>query len=102
MPKLGKTGITRIVSAFGYSMQGITAAYKHEAAFRQELLLAVILIPSAFFITRNAIELALMIGSVILVLLAANLRPNPPPLLWPEICCQGVGQLSHLLRCLSN
>jgi len=69
MPKPGKTGVTRIVNAFGYSMKGIVAAYKHEAAFRQEILLAIILIPASFFITNKSIELALMIGSIMLVLI---------------------------------
>lgn len=69
MPKPGKTGLTRIIHAFGYSMQGFAAAFKMEAAFRQEVLLAIILVPLAFFITTDAVELSLMIGSVLLVLI---------------------------------
>ena len=69
MPKPGKTGLTRIVHAFGYSMQGLSAAIKHEAAFRQELLLAIVLVPVAFYLTRDSIELALMLGSLLLVLI---------------------------------
>ena len=68
MPKPGKTGLTRIIHAFGYSMQGIRAALKHEAAFRQEMLLAIILIPLAFFITQDAVKLALLISTPLLVL----------------------------------
>jgi len=68
MPKPGKTGITRIIHAAGYSMQGIRAALKHEAAFRQEVFLAVILIPLAFFITQDIVKLILLIVSPLFVL----------------------------------
>ncbi len=69
MAKPGKTGLTRIIHALGYSMQGIRATFKHEAAFRQELLLAVILIPLAFFVTQDVVKLVLLIISPLLVLL---------------------------------
>ena len=68
MPKPGKTGLTRIIHAYGYSMQGIRAAIKHEAAFRQELILAAVLIPLAFFITQDVVKLALLICTPLLVL----------------------------------
>jgi len=68
MPKPGKTGLTRIIHAYGYSMQGIRAAIKYEAAFRQELILAAVLIPLAFFITQDAVKLALLICAPLLVL----------------------------------
>ncbi len=74
MPKPGKTGITRIIHAFGYSMQGIRAAFKHEAAFRQEILLAIVLIPLAFFITQDAVKLALLISTSLLVLVVEILN----------------------------
>ena len=74
MPKPGKTGITRIIHAFGYSMQGIRAAFKHEAAFRQEILLAIVLIPLAFFITQDAVKLALLISTPLLVLVVEILN----------------------------
>ena len=74
MAKPGKTGLTRIIHAYGYSMQGIRAALKHEAAFRQEMLLAVILIPLAFFITQDAVQLALLISTPILVLVVEILN----------------------------
>jgi hypothetical protein len=41
----GKTGIRRLINAFGYSLDGIKAAFRHEDAFRQLALLAIILIP---------------------------------------------------------
>lgn len=74
MVKPGKTGLTRIIHAFGYSMQGFRAALKHEAAFRQELLLVIILIPLAFFITQDAVKLALLISTPLLVLVVEILN----------------------------
>ena len=65
----GNTGITRIIKAAGYSWQGIKACYKNEAAFRQELGLALVLLPLALWLSESAMQLALMISSVILVLL---------------------------------
>ena len=74
MPKPGKTGLTRIIHASGYSMQGIRAAFKHEAAFRQELFVALILIPLAFFVTEDVVKLALLIITPILVLVVEILN----------------------------
>jgi diacylglycerol kinase (ATP) len=65
----GKTGIIRIWNAFGYSMAGLRAAYRYEAAFRQEVLLALILIPAAFWFGSSALERALLIACVFLVLI---------------------------------
>lgn len=70
MPKPGKTGIARIIDAFGYSMQGFVSAWHCEAAFRQEVVLAVILIPASFWLARTHIELILLISSVLWVLMA--------------------------------
>jgi diacylglycerol kinase (ATP) len=68
-PYKGKTGLKRLVNAFGYSLAGFKAAYKHEDAFRQEVLLAVILIPLALWMPLLAINKALMIASVLLVII---------------------------------
>ena len=68
--KPGKTGFSRIIAATAYSWQGLTAAYRHEAAFRQELLLAIILIPLAFVIADNGLETAVLIGSLFILLIA--------------------------------
>jgi diacylglycerol kinase (ATP) len=70
MPKPGKTGIIRIVHAFGYSMQGFAAVWRFEAAFRQEVALAIILVPTAFLLASSHIELILLISSVFWVLMA--------------------------------
>jgi diacylglycerol kinase (ATP) len=70
----GKTGLRRIWNALGYSRAGLQAAYQNEDAFRQELLLALILIPVALFLPVTAIGKALMIGSVLLVLIVELLN----------------------------
>jgi len=70
MSKPGKTGVPRIIDAFGYSMKGFAAVWKYEAAFRQEVGLAVVLIPAAFWLAQTHIELILLIASVFWVLMA--------------------------------
>jgi len=67
--KPGQTGFKRIVNASIYSWQGLKAAFQHEAAFRQELFLCLLLIPIAFFLATNAIELAILIASLFLILI---------------------------------
>lgn len=70
MGKPGKTGLGRVIDAFGYSMKGLAASWKYEAAFRQEVALAVVLIPTAFWLAQSHIELILLISSVFWVLMA--------------------------------
>ena len=70
MGKPGKTGITRIIDAFFYSMKGFSAAWKFEAAFRQEVALACVLLPLSFWLAQTHIELILLISSVFWVLMA--------------------------------
>jgi diacylglycerol kinase (ATP) len=68
-PHKGKTGLRRVWNAFFYSLDGFRAAWKHEDAFRQEALLACVLIPLAVILGDAAIGRALMIASVLLVLI---------------------------------
>ncbi|MGB5444735.1 MAG: diacylglycerol kinase [Psychromonas sp.] len=63
------TGLKRIILAAGYSLQGLKSAFQQEAAFRQELLLAVILIPIACLLDVSQIERILLITSLLLVLI---------------------------------
>lgn len=63
------SGILRIIKAFGYSRQGLIETFRSEAAFRQELGLAAILVPVAFFVAPGRFALGLMIGSIMLVLI---------------------------------
>jgi len=73
-PFKGKTGIRRLINAFGYSLEGFKAAFKHEDAFRQEIFLALVLIPLAVYLGESRVEQALMIASVILVLIVELLN----------------------------
>ena len=73
-PFKGKTGIQRLWNALGYSLQGLASAFRHEDAFRQEVLLAALLVPAAFFIPVGGAERALMIASVLLVLIVELLN----------------------------
>lgn len=67
-------GLRRIINALRYSFQGLKAAIKYEAAFRQELALAILLVPAAFFLGRSTDEVFILIASVILVLVAELLN----------------------------
>lgn len=68
-PYKGKTGLNRLWNALGYSLAGFRAAYKHEDAFRQEILLATLLIPLALWLHVGLLGKALMIASVLLVII---------------------------------
>lgn len=70
----GKTGLVRLWNALGYSRDGIGAAWKNEAAFREEVLLAVVAIPLALYLGRSGGERALLVGSIILVLIVEILN----------------------------
>ena len=69
MAKPGNTGIRRIIRATRFSAQGFASAWKHEAAFRQELALVVVLTPVAFWLGRSVVETALLIAVLLLVLI---------------------------------
>jgi diacylglycerol kinase (ATP) len=73
-PQKGKTGLRRVWNAFFYSMEGLRAALRHEDAFRQEVILAAILIPVALFLPATGAGKALMAGSVLLVLIVELLN----------------------------
>ncbi|HEX2585293.1 MAG TPA: diacylglycerol kinase [Steroidobacteraceae bacterium] len=70
------SGMTRLMKAFGNSMKGFVGVYKNEAAFRQELLLAIVLVPLGFYLGHNGVERALLIGTVLLVLLVEILNSS--------------------------
>jgi diacylglycerol kinase (ATP) len=73
-PHKGKTGLQRMWNALFYSLAGLRAAFRHEDAFRQEVLLAVILIPSALLLPASGLGKALMIAAVLLVLIVELLN----------------------------
>lgn len=74
MAKSGATGIKRIINAAGYSLRGLSAAFKHESAFRQELALCVVLVPAAIYLGQTHIERSILIGSLLLVLIVELLN----------------------------
>jgi diacylglycerol kinase (ATP) len=73
-PHKGRTGIDRVLRATGYSLQGLRAAYRHESAFRQEFWLAAPLLPLALWLGRTWVEVALLAGSLLLVLIVELLN----------------------------
>ncbi|MGI2260115.1 diacylglycerol kinase [Shewanella sp. GXUN23E] len=67
-------GLKRIFRATGFSMQGLIAAWKHEAAFRQELILALLMLPVALLVNVSTVEKLLMIFTLFLVLIVELLN----------------------------
>ncbi|KGY10992.1 diacylglycerol kinase [Vibrio tubiashii] len=70
MPHKTLHGLKRIRNATYYSWQGLKATFKHEPAFQEEIILAAIMIPAAFFIANTQWERVLLIATVVLVLVA--------------------------------
>ena len=67
MADQGLKGLARIVKASVYSWQGLRAAWRHEAAFREELCLSIVLIPLGLYLGENGVEKALLVASVMLL-----------------------------------
>lgn len=70
----GKTGLARIWNAFFHSLDGFAAAFRHEDAFRQEVLLALALVPIALAVPASGTDKAIMVASVLLVLMVELLN----------------------------
>ncbi|MEG0821580.1 MAG: diacylglycerol kinase [Burkholderiaceae bacterium] len=70
----GKRGLHRLLNAFRYSRDGLVAAWKGEDAFRQEAILACVMIPAAALLPITLVEQILLIGAVILVLIVEVLN----------------------------
>ena len=75
-PHKGQSGIRRLINALFYSLSGLNLAFRHESAFRQEIALAVVLIPLACFLPVGAVERVLLIASVLLVLVVELLNSS--------------------------
>ncbi len=73
-PYKGQTGLRRICMALVFSLDGLAAAFRHENAFRQEAVLALVLIPVALWMPVGGTSKGLMVGSVLLVLLVELLN----------------------------
>ncbi len=67
-------GLSHVVAAFGFSMQGLKAAFKHERAFRLELLALLVMLPLGLWLGDNGIERALLVGVLMLVLVVELLN----------------------------
>ena len=74
MGKSGVTGLRRIWNAFFYSMNGLSAAWRFESAFRQECLLAAMLLPVAMWLAATPLEFALLTGSLLIVIITELLN----------------------------
>lgn len=70
----GQRGLRRILNATGYSVDGLRAAWTHEDAFRQELILAAVLIPVALWLPVALVERIALIAVVVLVLIVELLN----------------------------
>ena len=73
-PHKTRTGLNRVVHALRFSLQGLASALRHESAFRQESALALLMLPAAFWLGRHWMEVALLAGSVLLVLVVELLN----------------------------
>jgi diacylglycerol kinase (ATP) len=69
MSSQGPKGFKRLFKAFGFSIQGLTAAFRNEAAFRQEIYLSLILVPLGFYLGQTGVERALLVSAILLVLI---------------------------------
>jgi diacylglycerol kinase (ATP) len=67
-------GLKRLWLATGHSLRGLRLSYSSEAAFRQEVWLAVLLLPLAFFLGESAVERAMLAGSVLVLLIVELLN----------------------------
>lgn len=72
-PQKARRGIHRVWHAFGYSLAGLKAGW-HETAFRQEAILAMLLVPAAFWLGNGWLETAALAGTVLLVMIVELLN----------------------------
>jgi diacylglycerol kinase (ATP) len=68
------TGIARLMRAFGYSFQGFQHAWREEAAFRQELLLSLLVVPAGLYFGNSGVERALLVSPMLLILVVEILN----------------------------
>lgn len=72
-PQKARRGLSRVWHAFLYSLEGLRAGWG-ETAFRQEAIAAIVLVPAAFWVGQSWTEVALLAGSVILVMIVELLN----------------------------
>ena len=96
MVKPGETGIKRLISAFGYSMQGLRGCWRKEAAFRQEVMASIVLIPLGLYLGQGGVEKALLVVGCIQVMTIEVLNSSI------EAVVDRVGQEHHELSGLAK
>jgi len=72
------TGLSRVWYALGYSWKGLKASWQHEAAFRQELLLCIALVPVAFWVGQTVLEVVALLAVLLLVFIQMELNKKYP------------------------
>ena len=87
-PQKSRKGLSRVLHAGGYSLQGLRAGWS-ETAFRQETIIALVLVPLAFLLGQNWVEVALLTGSVLLVMIVELLNTGI------ESCIDRIGPEWH-------
>ncbi|WP_447555269.1 diacylglycerol kinase [Vreelandella sp. EE22] len=68
------TGITHLVHSTRYSWKGLKAAFKNEAAFRQEVVICAIMLPLAWWLADTAMAWLMLVGSLFMVLIVELLN----------------------------
>lgn len=104
----GKTGLRRLLNAFGYSLQGFRAAWQNEAAFREEAMLTIVLTPVALLLPVTGLEKLLLILSLLLLVLVELLNSAVEAIvdrIGPEIHplsgrAKDLGSAAVLIACL--
>jgi diacylglycerol kinase (ATP) len=76
MGKRSGKGFGRLYRAFSWTMSGLKATFVHEAAFRQELFLCLVMAPLTFYFGRTGVEKALLLGSLFLILIVELLNSS--------------------------
>lgn len=69
-----KRGLSRLIAATGYTVAGLAAAWKSEEAFRQEVLLAAVMIPAALWLGQTLVERIVLIATVLIVMITELLN----------------------------
>ncbi|PCF95100.1 diacylglycerol kinase [Vreelandella nigrificans] len=72
--KPGHTGLTHLIHSTRYSWKGLKAAFRNEAAFRQEVVIAAVLLPLAWWLADTSVTWLLLVGSLFLVLIVELLN----------------------------
>ena len=83
-PYKGTSGLQRILNATGYSLAGFKAAFQNEAAFRQIILINLLLIPLSFFMPVSRVEQVLMIVVCLLAIIVELINSAIEAVVDPE------------------